>query len=153
MLAGPAAASPWQTEVLRLHNAERARWQVAPLAWDQGLAAGADAWAQALSRTERFAHSPAGLRQGQGENLWMGSTRAYPVQAMVGAWLDEGRWFRPGVFPAVSKTGRWSDVGHYSQIVARRSLRVGCAIRSSVRWSFLVCRYWPSGNVEARALP
>jgi hypothetical protein len=153
LLASPAAASLLPGEILRLHNAERARWQVAPLAWDPGLAASADSWALLLARTERFAHSPAGLRQGQGENLWMGTTRAYPVQAMVGAWLGERRWFRPGVFPKVSATGRWSDVGHYSQIVASRSQRVGCAIRSSARWSYLVCRYWPSGNVEARALP
>jgi hypothetical protein len=154
LLACPAAAPAlWEAQVLALHNAERARWQVAPLAWDHALAQGADGWAQALVRGRRLAHSPAGLRPGQGENLWMGTSQAYPVQAMVGAWLGERRWFRPGIFPAVSTTGRWSDVGHYSQIVARRSTRVGCAIRLGGGWTYLVCRYWPAGNMEARLLP
>lgn len=153
LLASPAGATAWEAELLRLHNGERARWQVPPLAWDTELANAADAWAEVLARSERLAHSPGSLRRGQGENLWMGTSRAYTVQAMVGAWLGQRRWFRPGVFPEVSTTGRWSDVGHYSQIIARRSTRVGCAMRSAVHWSFLVCRYWPSGNVEARPLP
>jgi hypothetical protein len=67
---------------------------------------------------------------------------------MVGGWVSERRWFRPSVFPGVSRTGRWSDVGHYTQMVARRTTRVGCAIRSSRNWDYLVCRYNPSGNVD-----
>ncbi|GAA4015118.1 hypothetical protein GCM10022280_12150 [Sphingomonas swuensis] len=153
LAASPAAAQNWSAELLRLHNAERARWNVAPMAWDLGLALAADRWAAELARTDRWGHSPRQIRAGQGENLWMGSVNAYPVNAMVGAWLNEGRWFRPGVFPAVSRTGNWSDVGHYSQIVSRRSERVGCAIRSNRRWSYLVCRYSPSGNVDGRYLP
>jgi hypothetical protein len=153
-LAGPAsAAEPWQAETLRLHNEERARWRVAPLAWDLGLAAGADDWAQELARSDRWGHSPREMRRGQGENLWMGTTGAYSIGAMVGGWLGERRWFKPGIFPAVSSTGRWSDVGHYTQMIARRSTRVGCAIRSNPRWTYLVCRYGPSGNVDGVAFP
>lgn len=152
-IAAPGQALAWESEVLRLHNQERARWRVAPLAWDPGLAASADVWARELARSDRFQHSPKALRRGQGENLWMGTAGAYRVQAMVGAWQDERRWFRPGLFPAVSTTGQWKDVGHYSQIVAAHSTRVGCAIRTSARWTYLVCRYGPSGNVDGRPLP
>ena len=160
LAATPAAAESWKAEalaweaqVLVLHNQERARWNVAPLAWDLGLAASADAWAAELARTDRWGHSPRARRQGQGENLWMGTRGAFPVGAMVGGWIGERRWFRPGVFPAVSTTGRWSDVGHYTQMVARATTRVGCALRSNRRWTYFVCRYSPPGNADGRAIP
>ena len=152
-LAAPALAQSWEGDALRLHNEERARRGVPALAWDPALAAAADRWAHALARTNRWGHSPGSMRAGQGENLWMGTTGAYPLRAMVGAWLGERRWFRAGVFPNVSTTGRWSDVGHYTQIISPHSSRVGCAIRSSRQWSYLVCRYWPSGNVQGRLIP
>jgi hypothetical protein len=150
--SSPASAS-WESEVLQLHNRERAAWNVRPLAWDPGLAASADAWAGELVRTDRWQHSPAALRRGQGENLWMGTTGAYQVRAMVGAWVSERRWFRPGIFPEVSTTGRWNDVGHYTQMISGRSDRIGCAIRSNRRWSYLVCRYGPAGNVDGLRIP
>ena len=135
LAATPAAAQPWEAQAFLLHNQERARWQVAPLAWDLGLAVSADAWAAELARTDRWGHSPRASRQGQGENLWMGTRSAFPVSAMIGSWIGERRWFRPGIFPAVSTTGRWSDVGHYTQMIARRTTRVGCAQRSRDRKS------------------
>ncbi len=153
LAAAPAAAQPWEAQALALHNHERARWNVAPLAWDVGLAASANAWATELARTDRWGHSPHADRQGQGENLWMGTRGAFPIDAMIGSWIGERRWFRPGTFPAVSTTGRWSDVGHYTQMIARRTSRVGCAMRSNRRWTYLACRYSPSGNVDGRPLP
>jgi hypothetical protein len=72
---------------------------------------------------------------------------------MTAGWVGERRWFRPGVFPDISSTGRWNDVGHYTQMVASGTTRVGCAIRANRHWTYLVCRYGPSGNVNGRALP
>lgn len=152
-LAAPASAQPWEAQALALHNRERAVWGVPPLAWDLGLAAAADLYASELARTGRWGHSPKASRPGQGENLWMGTTGAYDIGDMVGGWLGERRWFRPGVFPAVSTTGNWIDVGHYTQIISSRSLRVGCAMRSGGRWTYLVCRYSPGGNADGRAMP
>ena len=151
--AVPASAQPWEAQALALHNRERAAFRVAPLAWDFGLAAAADRYASELARTHRWGHSPKVSRPGQGENLWMGTAGAYRVDEMVGGWISERRWFRPGIFPAVSTTGRWNDVGHYTQMVASRTTRVGCAIRTGGRWTYLVCRYSPSGNVDGRAMP
>lgn len=153
LLATPAAAQSWEAQALAMHNSERAAYRVAPLAWDFGLAAAADRYASELARTERWGHSPKSTRPGQGENLWMGTAGAYRIGDMVGGWLSERRWFRPGVFPAVSATGRWNDVGHYTQMVSSRTTRVGCAIRASARWTYLVCRYSPSGNVDGRVMP
>ena len=147
-LASPANAQSFAGHLLSMHNAERGRWNVGPLAWDPNLAAAADRYAAQMAQSGRWGHSPRGTRVGQGENLWMGTRGAYSLNAMVGGWLSEGRWFRPSVFPAVSRTGNWSDVGHYTQIVSRTTRRVGCAVRSSRNWEYLVCRYWPSGNVD-----
>jgi hypothetical protein len=144
---------PAPFRMLAAHNAERARWGVAPLTWSPALAAAAEGYAASMARTGRWGHSSDGSRPGQGENLWMGTRGAFPTEEMVGAWLAERRMFRPAVFPAVSNTGNWGDVGHYTQIISRRSTHVGCAIRSNQNDDYLVCRYWPSGNVMGMKIP
>lgn len=154
LLSSPAAAAQsWEAAALAMHNRERGAFRVAPLAWDLGLAGAADQYAQELARTGRWGHSPKATRPGQGENLWMGTAGAYQIDQMVGGWVSERRLFRPGVFPVVSTTGNWIDVGHYTQMVSSRSTRVGCAIRTGGGWSYLVCRYSPSGNVDGRVMP
>ena len=65
---------------------------------------------------------------------------------MVGAWVREKQFFRPGVFPNNSTTGRVEDVGHYTQLVWRATTEVGCAQASSEREDILVCRYAEAGN-------
>ena len=83
----------------------------------------------------------------------MGTRGAYTVDQMLGSWASEGRMFPPGRFPQVSRTGNWADVGHYTQIIWRGSARVGCAVRSSRRFDYLVCRYSPGGNVMGVTVP
>lgn len=153
LLAAPAAAQSWEGEALALHNRERAAFRVAPLAWDIGLARAADLYAAEMAATGRWGHSPKATRPGQGENLWMGTVGAYSIHQMVGGWIGERRWFQAGIFPAVSATGNWKDVGHYTQMISSRTTRVGCAMRSGRGWTYLVCRYSPSGNVDGRQMP
>lgn len=69
---------------------------------------------------------------------------------MVGAWASEKRMFAPGVFPAVSRTGNWIDVAHYTQMIWPTTQRIGCALASTGRTDYLVCRYSPAGNVDGR---
>ena len=139
--------------LLDAHNAERAPYAAPPLAWDASLAAAADAYAAELSATGRFGHSAPHQRADQGENLWMGSRGAFSLEHMLANWASEKRMFRAGVFPNVSTTGRWEDVGHYSQIIWPGTLRVGCGLRSSARTDYLVCRYSGPGNVMGQAVP
>lgn len=129
------------------HNLLRAAVAVQPALWDAQLAASADAYAASLALTDRFAHSPAESRPGLGENLWMGTQGAFSVDRMVADWGSEQRMFRAGQFPSVSTTGRWEDVGHYTQIIWPTSVRVGCALRSSAKFDYLVCHYGQGGNV------
>ncbi len=84
----------------------------------------------------------------QGENLWMGTAGAFTLAEMVDDWGRERRHFANGIFPEVSTTGSWSDVGHYTQMVWRNTTAVGCAGRAASDGYYrLVCRYSPAGNI------
>jgi hypothetical protein len=138
--------------LLAVHNAERAAFGAPPLSWDPGLAASAQAYAQRLAAIGRLQHSSRAERPGQGENLWIGSRGAFSVAAMAGSWANERVRFVPGRFPAVSRSGNWADVGHYTQMVWPGTSRLGCGLASSPRWDVLVCRYGPAGNVDGAML-
>jgi hypothetical protein len=140
-------------EMIAAHNHERIAVGVAPLSWNPALAASAGQYAAALAATGRLQHSPRQARPGQGENLWMGTRGAYSPRQMVGNWASEKAAFRAGLFPAVSRTGNWADVGHYSQMIWPTTTQMGCAIASSPAHDFLVCRYAPAGNVDGRRVP
>lgn len=133
------------------HNAARAAVGAAPLTWSDELAADAARYAAVLAATRDFKHST-GVRGRipEGENLFMGSRGAYRYDEMVRLWAEERRFYRAGVVPDISTTGRWQDVGHYTQMVWRRTSQVGCALASSARDDYLVCRYSPPGNVVGR---
>ena len=143
-------AASFPSRVLAAHNAVRARAGVAPLAWDSELGSAAAAYATQMAMTDRFAHSDRSLRRGTGENLWMGTHGAFSVEAMVGGWASERRFFAPGVFPNVSRSGDWEDVGHYTQMIWPTTTRVGCAVASTGRVDYLVCRYSGAGNIDGR---
>lgn len=151
--AGPQILANLPARMLALHNRERAAIGVPALAWDARLAAAAASYGPALAARGRLQHSPQASRTGQGENLWMGSRGAYPPEEMVGSWADERRLFRPGTFPEVSRSGHWSDVAHYTQMIWRGTTRVGCALHQGRDWDYLICRYAPPGNVVGQQVP
>jgi hypothetical protein len=146
----PSFASQFPARILAAHNAARARAGKSPLVWDNALGEAAASYAQQLALTGRFQHSNRRGRPGIGENLWMGSHGYYPIEAMVGSWASERRWFRAGVFPDNSRTGNWADVAHYTQMVWPTTSRMGCAIASTGRVDYLVCRYSSAGNIDGR---
>lgn len=164
MAAAVASAAPksaddtakpvFDARILAAHNAERERVGVLPLEWSDGLARDALVWAAYLAQTNRFEHAPEG-REPQGENLWMGTRKAYKPEEMVGMWVDEKKMYQPRRFPDVSTTGNWTEVGHYTQLIWSRTRKVGCGVASSTEWDVLVCRYSPPGNWmgEYAALP
>ena len=151
--AAPIRTSNVPAVLLDAHNRERAFVRVPQLAWDHALASAAAAYARQLAALGTLRHSARLARPGQGENLWMGTRGAFPVQAMVASWASEKAYFRPGIFPAVSRSGDWADVGHYSQMIWPTTTRLGCAIASGARFDVLVCRYAPAGNIDGRRVP
>lgn len=132
--------------ILMAHNQERERLGLEPLNWNNELAQAAQQWADHLANTGRFEHAPENPVAPEGENLWAGTKAHYAPEAMVGAWIQEKRFFRFGVFPDNSVTGRVEDVGHYTQVVWRKTREVGCAEASGQQEDILVCRYNDAGN-------
>jgi hypothetical protein len=142
---------PFAARVLASHNAERVRLGIAPLGWSPALAQQAHEWAQTLAARGVFQHSQD--RRGAGENLWMGSGGAFTPEAMIGAFVGERKHFHAGLFPNVSRTGRWSDVGHYTQLIWPATREVGCALAQGRGRDVLVCRYFPAGNIYGQQVP
>ncbi|NJK59664.1 MAG: hypothetical protein HC918_04605 [Oscillatoriales cyanobacterium SM2_1_8] len=137
---------------LQAHNQYRTAVGVPPLVWSEALAAAAQGWANALAAAggRELRHSTRSQRSGQGENLWMGTAGAFSATNMVDGWGSEQRFFRVGVFPNVSTSGNWADVGHYTQIIWRNTTQVGCGLATGSGNDILVCRYSPPGNVTGQ---
>lgn len=148
LLGSTSFDSELDRRLLAAHNVERAAAGVAPLQWDEQLAQAARRWADHLGATGRFEHSDdqPGTPP-QGENLWSGTRGYYSPESMVGLWAAEKQAFVPGVFPMNSRTGDVEAVGHYTQLVWRRSSAVGCALAHGQADDILVCRYSSAGNV------
>ena len=128
-------------EVLAAHNRHRTRLALPALRWSAELAETAQRWATHLATLGRLEHS------GPGENLAMGTAGAYTPTQLVELWANEARYFVNGTFPAISSTGNWADVGHFSQMIWRRTSAVGCGLARGQGQDVLVCAYVPPGNV------
>lgn len=148
--ANPAVANAprpaFDRRILAVHNRERQNLGLEPLSWNQALSQAAQQWADHLAATGRFEHAPENRSTPEGENLWAGTKGYYPPEAMVDAWIREKKFFRPGLFPANSITGKVEDIGHYTQVVWRATRQVGCAQAASASEDILVCRYAEAGN-------
>ena len=157
--SGPAdAASRFRLStvperIVAAHNMERSTFRIAPLRWDNRLAAQAASYARWLAGSGLFRHSDRRSRGGAGENLWMGTSGAYSIEQMIAGWTSERRMFIPGIFPNVSRTRSWHDVGHYSQMIWPTTTVVGCGLANGRGTDVLVCRYGPAGNVDGRPVP
>ncbi|WP_379546816.1 CAP domain-containing protein [Qipengyuania sp. DSG2-2] len=138
---------------LQSHNRARAEVAAQPLTWSAELAEDAAEYAEVLAGLNRIEHASEEARGGAGENLWIGTTGYFSTTAMMDAFLTEKEIFKPGVFPDVSTTGNWVDVGHYTQIIWKETEEVGCAIAANAQNDVLVCRYLPAGNWRGTPMP
>ena len=135
--------------VLSSHNDARQQFGVSPLAWSDALAAEAMRYAQHMAQTGVYGHDRTpGRRKKMGENIWRGQRGAFSYDVMLGTMISESRNFRPGAYPNNSRTGDWSQVSHFTQIVWPTTTEVGCALASSSSTDYFVCRYAPAGNKD-----
>jgi hypothetical protein len=137
--------------LLDAHNRERALVGAPPLQWDADLATHAASYGPVLASLRHLVHSPREGRPGERENLAMAWHGTMTAQQLVNMWSSEKQLLRPGLFPAVSRTGQWEDVAHYTQMVWPTTTRVGCAI-FAVDWDYLICRYSPPGNIDGKPI-
>ena len=129
------------TVILEAHNKYRTQVGSPPLVWSSTLAAGAQSWADHLAATNKFYHSGV-----YGENLAAGYTTWTKA---VDGWGSEKTYFIYGPFgDGSSTTGKWQDVGHYTQIVWADTVRCGCGKNTGhpTYGTVYVCRYSPPGN-------
>lgn len=150
-----AALDPTSKIALDLHNAERARYGLQPLQWNVELANMASCWAdlKAYGHSEdHFAASGENIAVGLGDPCYTD-----PMEGMKNAvysFLDEDRnWARN---PHMSE-----DNGHWTQIVWKQTRFIGCAVSQRQHFMpesmqedkasmYVVCEYYPPGNVEGQ---
>jgi len=151
-LGSPSAGSTSDQvqEILAAHNNYRAAVGVPALQWSDSLAASAQQYANYLASTGQFQHSGT---PGVGENLAQGGPpNAFTVTKLVDMWGNEKQYFIGGIFPTVSRTGNWEDVGHYTQVVWRNTTQVGCGVATGNGNIVMVGRYSPEGNVNGQSV-
>ncbi len=120
-------------KLLWIHNQARAEVGVQPLTWSQQLATYSQKWADHLARSGEFEHSTSAY----GENL----AGANDVEEAVNNWLSEKSVYTGR--PVGSDGGR---SGHYTQMVWRKTKRVGCGKSITPDYAIWVCSYDPPGN-------
>ena len=145
----PSPSDRMATEILQAHNYYRSQVGVPPLHWSDTLASHAQEYATFLSNNQLFNHSSTIDRNGEGESLWMGTaTNNTTFTQMIKSFGNEQQYYQHGIFPHVSTTGNWSQVGHYTQMIWRDTTQLGCAGSIGTDGNYrLVCRYWTAGNV------
>ncbi|KAL4929195.1 putative extracellular SCP domain protein Pry1 [Aspergillus undulatus] len=145
----PSYTSPQQfkSSILKTTNAYRAAYNASALTWNDTLADFAKSWAGGCN----WEHSGAPY----GENLAYGYVN---VSSSITAWAEEA-----SLYDFHKPTGFSEETGHFTQLVWKSTRQVGCgAVDCGVTslegasgngraqgW-FLVCEYFPGGNVVGR---
>lgn len=138
-------------ELLKDHNEIRANYGLSPLRNNKTLETFSSYWVTYLwgIGTMFHSHNPK-----YGENIaWMMNDNAnYDYiglsNDLFNLWYREIDWFMDGKIPNISTNGQ--EAGHISQILWNTTTDVGCTVYGGNSNYFLVCNYWPPGNIIGR---
>ncbi|XP_010527114.1 PREDICTED: pathogenesis-related protein PRB1-3 [Tarenaya hassleriana] len=129
-----------QQQFLQPHNTLRAKLGLPPLKWSRSLAAYSYRWAKTRLTDCELIHSHGDF----GENLFWGSGSGWSPRDAAVAWASERKnydWRSNRCKPN-------RDCLHYTQMVWKNSLRIGCAtVVCKTGDTFVICDYDPPGNV------
>ena len=135
----PAKKYQSHIDFVDTHNAIRAEVGVAPLSWNKTLAAYARNYANSRIADCDMEHSGGPY----GENLAEGYGQMTGEQA-VKFWATEKDHYDYASNSCVN-----DECGHYTQVVWRNSVHLGCArAKCHNGWMFVICSYDPPGNYE-----
>ncbi|KAL4295527.1 hypothetical protein GQ457_12G027110 [Hibiscus cannabinus] len=135
----PSHAQDSPQDYLDAHNKARAAVRVGPMTWDNTVAAYAQNYANQRIADCKLVHSGGPY----GENLaW--SSGGLSGTAAVGLWVNEKADYDYNS----NSCAAGKVCGHYTQVVWRNSVRLGCAkVRCNSGGTFIGCNYAPPGNV------
>ncbi|XP_024979355.1 pathogenesis-related protein PR-1 type-like [Cynara cardunculus var. scolymus] len=122
------------------HNRARAQVGVGPMTWDSRVASFAQNYANQRQGDCQLIHSQ---NRPYGENLAGGSGFELTGVGAVNLWVGE-----KADYDYNSNTCAPGKVcGHYTQVVWRKSVRLGCArVKCNNGAWFVTCNYDPPGN-------
>ncbi|XP_059446996.1 pathogenesis-related protein 1-like [Corylus avellana] len=131
-------AQDTQQDYLKAHNDARAAVGVGPLTWDDKVAGYARDYANKRIGDCNLVHSGGPY----GENIAWGSADLSGTAA-VKMWVDEKASYDYNS----NSCAAGAVCGHYTQVVWRNSVRLGCAkVRCNSGGTFITCNYDPPGN-------
>ncbi|XP_010068342.2 basic form of pathogenesis-related protein 1 [Eucalyptus grandis] len=136
----PSHAQNSPQDYLDSHNVARKQVGVANVTWDNALATYAQSYANQRVGDCSLVHSNGPY----GENLAKG-TSTFTGTYAVSLWVAEKQNYNYNTNTCSSGC----DCLHYTQMVWRDSVRVGCArVQCNNGWWYVVCNYDPPGNYE-----
>ncbi|XP_071690137.1 pathogenesis-related protein 1C-like [Rutidosis leptorrhynchoides] len=134
-----------QQDYLDAHNSARHEVGVADIGWDDTLAAYAQNYANERIGDCNLVHSGGPY----GENLFWGSGAPFSGTDAVNDWVSEKSYYDH----TTNTCANGQVCGHYTQVVWRSSIHVGCARVQCTNNGgyFIICSYNPPGNVEGES--
>ncbi|XP_047318467.1 basic form of pathogenesis-related protein 1-like [Impatiens glandulifera] len=137
MLPQLSTAQNSPQDYVEAHNAARAQVGVGPIAWDENVAAFARSYASQRAGDCNLMHSGGPY----GENLAKGFPN-FTGRDAVNMWIEEKPFYDYD-----SNTCVGGECLHYTQVVWRDSVRLGCArVQCNDGSWFVTCNYDPQGN-------
>ncbi|XP_022988980.1 pathogenesis-related protein PRB1-3-like [Cucurbita maxima] len=127
-------------DFVNAHNAARALVGVGPVQWDATVASYAQQYANLRINDCQLIHSGGPY----GENIAWGSSNLSGTAA-VQLWVAEKQYYNYNT----NSCAAGKVCGHYTQVVWRNSVRIGCAkvICANNAGTFITCNYDPRGNI------
>ncbi|KAL0545034.1 hypothetical protein IC582_020172 [Cucumis melo] len=126
-------------EFLLAHNKVRLNVTHPLLNWDKKLARYARRWGMKRMNDCRMVHSYGPY----GENLFWGALDHWTPKEAVESWSKEKQFYDP----RHNACSAGQMCGHYTQIIWRDSLKLGCTrVKCQTGGVLMICEYDPPGN-------
>ncbi|KAM3253541.1 hypothetical protein ACQJBY_047555 [Aegilops geniculata] len=127
--------------ILKEHNAFRAKEHVPPLTWNATVAQYAQHYANERKGDCALKHSTGPY----GENLMYGEGRAWTWRHTVDEWSEEKQNYHYGT----NSCDAGKQCGHYTAVVWKHTTAVGCGrVTCTSGDTLMVCSYYPAGNYD-----